>query len=70
MRQRIGIAMGPYRGGIVSAIDVIAMISALGAVGGLPAILKALTKYTRCAMRWLRGLQWGPSETSVSRYVQ
>ena len=53
MKARIGIAMGLYWGGIVQAIDVIAAISALGAIGGLPAILNALTKYTRIAMRRL-----------------
>ncbi len=51
MRARIGIALAPYWGGIVHAIDVIAAISALGAIGGLPALLDALTKYTRFAMR-------------------
>ena len=53
MRARIGIAMGLYWGGIVQVIDVIAMISALGAIGGLPALLNALTKYSRFAIRWL-----------------
>jgi hypothetical protein len=48
MRARIGIAMSLlYWDGIVQLIDVIAMISALGAIGGLPALLNALTKYTR-----------------------
>ncbi len=55
MRARIGIALGQYSGGIAYAIDVIATISALGAIGGLPALLSALTTYTRVAMRWLRG---------------
>jgi hypothetical protein len=52
MRARIGIAMGLYWDGIVQLIDVIAMISALGAVGGLPAILNALRKYTSLAFGW------------------
>jgi hypothetical protein len=47
MRARIGIAMSLYWDGIVQLLDVIAMISALGAIGGLPALLNALTKYTR-----------------------
>jgi hypothetical protein len=47
MRARIGIAMSLYWVGIVQLIDVIAMISAFGAIGGLPALLNALTKYTR-----------------------
>jgi hypothetical protein len=70
MRQRIEIAMGTYRGGIVYAINVIALISALGAVGGLPALLNALTTYARFAVRWLRGRQSRSGETAVSRYVQ
>lgn len=53
MRARIGIAMGLYWGGIVQVVDVIAMTGALGAVGGLPALLNALTKYSRFAIRWL-----------------
>ena len=57
MRARIGIAMGLYWGGIVQLIDVIAMISALGAIGSLPALLNAVTKYTRLGVDWLRGRQ-------------
>ena len=47
MRARVGIAMSLYWGGIVQLIDVIAMISALGAIGGLPALLNMLMKYAR-----------------------
>jgi hypothetical protein len=57
MRARIAMALGHYWGGIVYAIDVIALISTLGAIGGLPALLSALTKYTRFAMTWLPGRQ-------------
>jgi hypothetical protein len=60
MRARIGMALGLYWGGIVYAIDVIALISALGAIGGLPALLNALTKYGRVAMRRLQVLQSRP----------
>jgi hypothetical protein len=56
MKARIGIALGLYWGGIVYAIDFVAAISALGAIGGLPALLNALTKYARFTMRQLRGL--------------
>jgi hypothetical protein len=55
MRARIGIAMGLYWGGVMQVIDVIAMISALGAIGSLPALLNAVTKYTRLCRDWLRG---------------
>jgi predicted acylesterase/phospholipase RssA len=55
MRARIGIALGPYWSGIVYAIDVITLIGALGAIGGLPALFNALTRYARVAMKWLRG---------------
>jgi hypothetical protein len=54
-------ALGAYWGGIAYAIDVIALISTLGAIGGgLPALLNALTKYTGFAKRWLQGLQSRP----------
>jgi len=48
--------MGTYWGGIVYAFDVIALISALGAVGGLPALLNALTRYAGFAVTWLQGV--------------
>ena len=51
MKARIGTAMGPYWGSVVQAIDVIATISALGAVGGLPALLSAVTHYAQRALR-------------------
>jgi hypothetical protein len=70
MRARIGMALGHYWGGIAYAIDVIALIGALGAIGGLPALLNALTRYARVAMRWLQGPQSRSRETSVSRHVQ
>jgi hypothetical protein len=57
MRARIGMALGHYWGGIAYALDVIALIGALGAIGGLPVLLKVLTQYTRFAMRWWQGLQ-------------
>jgi hypothetical protein len=60
MSARIGRALGVYWGGIAQAIDVIALISTLGAVGGLPALLNLLTRYARLAGRQLRGLHWFP----------
>ncbi|MGO9933442.1 MAG: hypothetical protein ACLPV8_16755 [Steroidobacteraceae bacterium] len=57
MRARIGIAVSLYWDGIFQVIDVIAMIGALGAIGSLPALLNALTKYARFAVRWLAGRQ-------------
>jgi hypothetical protein len=51
MRARIGTAMGPYWGSVVQAMDVIATIGALGAIGGLPALLSAVTHYARRALR-------------------
>ncbi len=53
MRARIGITMGTHWGGIVQALDVIALISAIGAIGSLPALLSVLTKYTGIAAKWL-----------------
>jgi hypothetical protein len=53
MRARIVLAMGTYWGGIAYALEVIAAISALGAIGGLPALLNPLTQSTRGALHWL-----------------
>jgi hypothetical protein len=55
VRTRIGIAASLYWYGIVQLIDVIALISALGAIGGLPALLNALTKYAHMAFGQLQG---------------
>jgi hypothetical protein len=52
MRTRIGMALGPYWGSIIGTLDVIAAISALGAIGGLSALLHAAAPYARHAMRW------------------
>jgi hypothetical protein len=70
MRARIGMAFGAYWGGIVYAIDVVTVISTLGAIGGLPALLNALTKYTHFVARRLQGLQSRSRASSVSRNVQ
>jgi hypothetical protein len=68
MRARIGIAMGLYWGGIVQIIDVIAMISALGAIGSLPALLNAVTKYTRSCMDWLLGSSRAATRTAAHAF--
>ena len=60
MRARIGMALGAYWGGIAYAIDVIALISTLGALGSLPALLNGLTRYARFARGQLRALHWLP----------
>ncbi len=65
MRTRIEIGLGAYWGGIAYAMDVIAAITALGAIGGLPAVLNALTKYTRVALSGLRILQPRAATTPV-----
>jgi len=70
MRARIGMALGTYWGGIAYAVDVIALIGTLGAIGGLPALLNALTRYARVAMKWWRGPQWRSRASCVSRHVQ
>jgi hypothetical protein len=59
MRMRIGAAMGPHWGGIVQAIDVIATIGALGAIGGLPTLLNAAAKSTRFALSRVLGRRTG-----------
>jgi hypothetical protein len=48
-------ALGPYWGSIVGTLDVIAAISALGAIGGLSVLLNAAAPYARCAIKRLRG---------------
>jgi len=64
MRARISIAMGLYWSGIAQAIDFIAAISALGAIGGLPALLDVLTKYMRVTIRWLLGRRQSANATT------
>ena len=56
MRARIDHALGPYLGGIAQAVDVLATIAALGAIGSLPTVVDVLTKNTRRATKWLRRL--------------
>jgi hypothetical protein len=70
MRARIDMALGQYLGGIAYAIDVIALISALGAIGSLPALLNALTRYAKVAIRWSQGLRSRSGASAVSRPVQ
>ena len=60
MRARIGMALGAYWGGIAQAMDVIALIGTLGAIGGLPVLLQVLARYARLAGSGLRGLHWLP----------
>ena len=60
MRARIGIALGHYWGGIAQVIDVLALISALGAIGGLPALFNVLTRYARIVTRRLRACNSAP----------
>jgi predicted acylesterase/phospholipase RssA len=57
MKARIGIALGLYWSGIAQAMVVIASISALGAVGGLPALISALTKHAHFPVTWFRGMR-------------
>ena len=70
MRARIDMALGQYLGGIAYAIDVIALISALGAIGSLPALLNALTRYAKVAIRWSQGLRSRSGASPVSRHMQ
>ena len=65
MRARISIAMGSYWGSMAFAINVIAMITALGAIGGVPALLSALVEEARLAMSWLQGWQLRASTASA-----
>ena len=55
MRSRIGMALGPYWNSIAHAADIVAAMSALGAVGGLSALLTTATPYIRDAMNRLHG---------------
>ena len=58
MRGRIGIALGTHWGSIAQALDVIALMGALGAIGTLPALIDALARYARLALGRLQGLPW------------
>jgi hypothetical protein len=57
MRSRIGMALGPYWGGIVHAIDIIVAMSVLGTLGGLSALLSMATPYVSNSVRWLK-VRW------------
>jgi predicted acylesterase/phospholipase RssA len=54
MRARIGIALGQYWGAIMQVIDLIAAISALGAIGSLPVLFNAVSKYSYLSNRGRR----------------
>jgi len=69
MRARIEIGLGAYWGSIAYAMDVIAAIAALCAIGGLPAVLNALTKYTRFATSWLQGRTQSRAATTAVRHA-
>jgi predicted acylesterase/phospholipase RssA len=58
MKERVNTALGFYWGGIAQAVDVIALVSALGAIGGLPALLSALSQCARLARSWFQALPW------------
>jgi hypothetical protein len=47
-------AFGAYWGSIAYAVDLITVVSTLGAIGGLPALVNALTRYTRFAAKRLQ----------------
>jgi hypothetical protein len=68
MRARIGIVLGTYWWSIAQAIDVIAAISALGAIGGLSVLLNAVTPYARYAMKWLHGRQPRAGATQIYKH--
>ena len=70
MRARIGMALGAYWGGIAYAIDVIALISTLGAIGGLPALLNAPHQVHALRHEAVAGSALASGASSVSRHVQ
>jgi hypothetical protein len=55
MKAKIGIGLSVYWGSVAQVIDVLAAISALGAIGGLPTLINALAKYASVPLRKLRG---------------
>ncbi len=55
MKARIGLGLSVYWGSVAQVIDVLAAISALGAIGGLPTLINALAKYASVPLRKLRG---------------
>jgi hypothetical protein len=54
MKSRLDNALGHYWGGIAQAVDVLAAVTALGAIGGLPVLVNVLTRNTRLAVKWMR----------------
>jgi hypothetical protein len=53
MRSKLGAALQVHSGEFVQLLDVIASMTALGAVGGLPVLANVLTKYARSGIRRL-----------------
>jgi hypothetical protein len=60
MKERIGTALGEHWSGIAQALDVVTQISAVGAIGGLPALVSVLTKSARFARGRLKNMHWFP----------
>lgn len=56
MKARIGAVLGSHWGGIAQALDVVTQISAVGAIGGLPALLNVITRSARFAGGRLKAL--------------
>ena len=60
---RLSTAMGRHWGGLVRAIDIIYLIGAFGALGGLAPLVNALTTAAHGAIRSLRRL--GPGSAHL-----
>ena len=53
MKAKLGAAMQSYSDEFVQLMDVVASITALGAIGGLPALANVVAKYARSGIRRL-----------------
>jgi X-X-X-Leu-X-X-Gly heptad repeat protein len=54
MTARINTVIGRYWGGMARVLDIIYLLAAFGALGGLPPLLDVVAKYARHAMTSLR----------------
>ena len=54
MTARMNTVIGRYWGGMARVLDILYLLAAFGALGGLPPLLDVVAKYARHAMTSLR----------------
>jgi hypothetical protein len=52
MKARLGMVLGRYGDGIAQAVEAVAVINALGVMGGVSALLNVLGRHVGSAAPW------------------